>query len=373
MKDLFYIIPNKIFLLGFLILIHSMTAQNVELKEQKLEHLQTQIEENEIYIKSVDKQEETAKKSIDQVQRKIKRNTRKLQQLFNQDKLLQTQMQQTKTDISTIEKAEKEQKNICISLYQTLYLIEKNSDRIDVNKDKFLMAKLLKSKLETLSSVKKDKEKLLEIAQQRSSAYSSIQKQKKRNLTTASRYKQKLTTLDNELVELNRRRLDYQETIDLLENEATSLKGLIENLRAANISDNFSYEFSSEELQYPVQGTIEKSFGEHNFEENEKLKIWNNGIDFSVAENSMVRAIDEGVVAFAAWFKGQGKVVIIDHQNGFHSLYSYNQSLLVSKGDTVSKDQPIAHSGFDSKTNESILHFELRKRGKPVNPEPFFQ
>ena len=84
-------------------------------------------------------------------------------------------------------------------------------------------------------------------------------------------------------------------------------------------------------------------------------------------------AADDGEVVFADRFGGQGNLVIIDHKNGFFTVYAYNSSILVSVGAKVKRGQTIARRGSTGSATEPSLHFELRKDGKSINPVPYLE
>jgi septal ring factor EnvC (AmiA/AmiB activator) len=81
-----------------------------------------------------------------------------------------------------------------------------------------------------------------------------------------------------------------------------------------------------------------------------------------------VRAISHGRVAFSDWLQGFGFITIIDHGNGYMSLYGHNETLLKQAGDWVSAGEVIATSGDSGGQPRPALYFEIRARGKPVNP-----
>ena len=84
-------------------------------------------------------------------------------------------------------------------------------------------------------------------------------------------------------------------------------------------------------------------------------------------------AVDDGEVIFSDRYGGQGKLIIIDHKNGYFSLYAYNSDLVAAKGAKVKRGQTIARSGMTGSASEPSLHFELRKDGKAINPVPYFE
>lgn len=117
-------------------------------------------------------------------------------------------------------------------------------------------------------------------------------------------------------------------------------------------------------LNWPVKGTIQHRFGSNKFAN--KVK-WN-GIVINAKTGNNVQAIHNGQVVFADWLRGFGLMVIIDHGQGYLSLYGQNESLLKSTGDWVEAGEPVATVGRSGGTTEPGLYFEIRYKGKPQNP-----
>jgi septal ring factor EnvC (AmiA/AmiB activator) len=92
------------------------------------------------------------------------------------------------------------------------------------------------------------------------------------------------------------------------------------------------------------------------------------GLFFDLEPGQEVRAIFRGRVAFADWFGGLGLLVIVDHGDGYMSLYGHNQALLVQTGDWIEAGQELAVSGESGGLARPGLYFELRHNGRPRNP-----
>ena len=92
------------------------------------------------------------------------------------------------------------------------------------------------------------------------------------------------------------------------------------------------------------------------------------GILIGGGQGASVSAIADGDVVFADWLEGFGNVLVIDHGNGYLSLYGNNASLLKSSGDSVRRGETIAQVGNSGGQPQSGLYFEIRWQGKPVNP-----
>ena len=97
----------------------------------------------------------------------------------------------------------------------------------------------------------------------------------------------------------------------------------------------------------------------------------NDGINIAVAENTPVKAAEEGVVSYAGnELKGYGNLVLVRHPNGYVTAYAHAKELLVKRGDQVKRGQVIARSGQSGNVNAPQLHFEIRKGASPVDPMP---
>lgn len=90
------------------------------------------------------------------------------------------------------------------------------------------------------------------------------------------------------------------------------------------------------------------------------------GIDIKARQGDIVKASRSGEVVFADYLPGQGHMIILDHADGFYTVYSRNAELLVGLGDRVNKNQPIAHVGQLDRL--AYLHFQIRKNDKEDNP-----
>ena len=117
-------------------------------------------------------------------------------------------------------------------------------------------------------------------------------------------------------------------------------------------------------LPWPADGVVSSRFGRPVRGAPESSK---NGIELSLAEGQAVRAVHDGVVAFADAFTGYGNLVILDHGDKAYTLYGHLSSVTVKKGDRVDAQGTVGLTGRDPSGNPS-LYFELRVDGAPVDP-----
>jgi septal ring factor EnvC (AmiA/AmiB activator) len=117
-------------------------------------------------------------------------------------------------------------------------------------------------------------------------------------------------------------------------------------------------------LKWPTSGRRIAAFGE-----SRKIgKLRWQGVVIAGSEGQEVKAVSHGRVAYADWLRGYGLLLIIDHGDGYMSLYGHNQSLYREVGDWVEKGDVIAAVGSSGGINSNALYFEIRKDGKPTDP-----
>lgn len=121
-------------------------------------------------------------------------------------------------------------------------------------------------------------------------------------------------------------------------------------------------------LPLPVAGEITARFGSpRRTEAGVNAPTWK-GVFIRAAEGAEVRAIAPGRVVFADWLRGFGNLLIVDHGEGFLSVYGNNESLLRSVGDAVERGDAIAAVGNTGGNADSGLYFEIRYEGRPIDP-----
>ena len=111
---------------------------------------------------------------------------------------------------------------------------------------------------------------------------------------------------------------------------------------------------------WPIKGKIISYFGEH-----KGLRI-NKGVDIQAREGEALCASRSGKVVFADYLNGYAHTLILDHSDGFYSVYAQNSKLMVKLDDVIVQGTPIALVGKNS--DPACLHFEIRKKSKADNP-----
>ena len=171
------------------------------------------------------------------------------------------------------------------------------------------------------------------------------------------------------VAELTRQLQDQGRQLDRLQRDETQLKTLIEELESA-LADIPSEPLQQQRfarlqgrLPWPASGRIVHPFGAPRLG---SLR-WD-GVMISAPEGHEVRAVHHGRVAFADWLRGFGLLLIVDHGDGYMTLYGHNRSLFKEVGDWVVVNEPIALVGSSGGRERAGVYFGIRHQGRPVNP-----
>jgi septal ring factor EnvC (AmiA/AmiB activator) len=161
-------------------------------------------------------------------------------------------------------------------------------------------------------------------------------------------------------------RLNEREQLEADRQRLEKLLREVEQAIADIPSPNESAPFRSlqKKLPWPAAGKVVSSFGSSYAEG----KLRYAGMLINTPEEADIKAVHYGRVVFANWLRGFGLITILDHGDGFMSLYGHSSSLFTSPGDWIEAGEPIAQAGRTGGTEDPAVYFEIRKNGKPINP-----
>ncbi len=122
------------------------------------------------------------------------------------------------------------------------------------------------------------------------------------------------------------------------------------------------------QLPWPLQGQVVSGFGAR-YSDGSMVR---QGVVIAAEAGTPARAVHHGRVVFADWLRGSGLLVVVDHGQGFISLYARNGALNKQSGDWVNRGEPVGTAGPDAGTGDPGLYFEIRQNGQPLDPVQWF-
>ena len=201
------------------------------------------------------------------------------------------------------------------------------------------------------AELEKTKEKLVALFDEQKRRQAALLDAKNERQASLKNLKKQLNKTKNSISYLEENEQTLIATIKELEEEKTTkieLLGLNKN---------------KGRLSWPSKGKLTHTFGQR-----KHGGINWKGVLISAAEGTSVNSIHNGQVVFADWLKGYGWVIVVDHGEGFMSLYGHAQTLLKDVGDMVREGESVALVGQSGGQADSGLYFEIRHKGRAVNP-----
>ncbi len=233
------------------------------------------------------------------------------------------------------------------------FFIKAHSDKIQAYLDTLQrLSEVEPAILASTQTLEKNRQQLQEQQKQ----LRSSQAQRK---ITLSKLNSDITAKQNSLQTLQRDRKRLQQLLD-------EMSQMLGSLTPPGDSTPFSKRQGK--MIWPTQGQIRSTFGSPR---NGRLN-WD-GIFIESREGTPVKAIHTGHVVFSDYLRGQGMLIIIDHGDGYMSLYAHNQTLLKDTGDWIKAGEIIATVGNSGGLTTPGLYFEIRRKGNPVNPARWCQ
>ncbi len=193
--------------------------------------------------------------------------------------------------------------------------------------------------------------------------------------TKLAAVKDERTKKDRLLARVRSEKVMYVKAVEELEKSAQRIEGLIREFEARRKASASARTAPAGEglarlkgrLGWPTEGDVVALFGRQKHPKFDTY-VQRKGIEIRAGHGTVIRSVSDGVVAFADWMRGYGLLAIVDHGEGFFSLYAHASKLLVGVGDSVRGHQPIGEIGDTGLTGESTLYFELRQGGEALDP-----
>jgi septal ring factor EnvC (AmiA/AmiB activator) len=174
------------------------------------------------------------------------------------------------------------------------------------------------------------------------------------------------------LERLQREAQSHTQALARLKTQQAELEQLLRELsrvvRSAPLPDNHTaFARLQGKLNWPVAGNLVAEYGSQR-----AAGIRWDGVVVATERGAPVHAVASGRVDFADWFSGLGLLIIINHGDGYLSIYGYNDELRRAVGDTVNAGDLVATAGDSGGRSRPELYFQLRHGVAPINPMPFF-
>ncbi len=358
-------------------------TEKIERERKALEQLKKELEQQKRRVEETEKKRETVLESIEnldhkmmtsrqqrhQVERELRKKDRELEEITNALDQVRTRIRAGRSSIAA---------RLRVQYMEGRFgylkaLLSADSPGELSRRFQYLSA-ISREEHNLLESYKQDLAKLTEVEAQRTAARDQMitlkrsTEEKLREIQGLKRNKRHF------LARITRQKEAYQEAIAEQERETARVDALLRELeerrQAAALQaprPNVGFKGFKGRLPWPAIGEVVSFFGRQKHP-NFDTYVQRKGIEIQTREGTAIRAVMDGAVAYADWLKGYGLVLIVDHHNGFFSLYAHASKILTKVGVEVQAGQVIGETGDTGMTGENTLYFELRDGAEPVDP-----
>ncbi|MEO5342545.1 MAG: peptidoglycan DD-metalloendopeptidase family protein [Gammaproteobacteria bacterium SHHR-1] len=213
---------------------------------------------------------------------------------------------------------------------------------------------LLQELEQTRRSLDEERQRMAELRGQALQRQQQLERDKAQRAALLEKLAAEIQDKDKQLNNLKRNEANLKQLVSQLQQTLQEL--------AVQQSQKTPFGDHKGRMSWPVKGRLGARFGSPR-----AGGIRWDGVFLRASEGSQVAAIQPGRVAFADWLRGYGLLLIIDHGEGYMSLYGHNQSLFKKVGETVTQGETLAQSGSASLHGQGI-YFGIRHNGKPLDP-----
>ncbi|WP_323846408.1 murein hydrolase activator EnvC family protein [Microbulbifer magnicolonia] len=344
-------------------------ARLAEIK-QRIEALQTELNEvrsqRDQLLKDLENNEKDISElhqRIDQIKRDMRSRTDKLQELKREQQQLEesrrSMQRRVEQEVAAAYRLGKQEQiklllnqqdpqHIARQLRYHEYFLQERSRVIDDYLDTLTSLQTVSTSIERERDTLDTERRQL---QERENALRGAQRERSRTLDKLA---SRLADKSGELQQLQGDRSRLQKLVDEVGRAIASL---------VSPQDQRPFAKQRGRMQWPTKGRRANAYGQRRAN-----GITWKGITIRADEGEPVRAIHRGRVVFSDYLRGQGMLLILDHGDGYMSLYAHNQSLTRSLGEWVESGDTIARVGNSGGLAQSGVYFEIRHRGEPQDP-----
>lgn len=353
------------------------SAQNAEQVEAELTELRQRIENINQRLIDQREQQQQQQAALAEIERALGQLTRNLRETEDQlDKTrqrvrtLSSEADELETRISQQRAQLGEQMRMAYQLgvQSRVRAILSGQDPNRIARKLALHGYLGRARLETVNALDEQIEQLEQLLDEQRRSRAQLNQLQRQQSDQLARQESIQAEREQALNELSQSILSDEQALTRLREDVERLENLLEELAdvLADIPPQIeSMPFSELRgaLPMPVNGRLRARYGDVR-----SADVRWNGWLIQAEAGEEVNAIAYGRVAYSDWLRGYGLILIIDHGDGFMSLYGHNQALLADVGDWVQPGQAIALAGNSGGESDVGVYFQLRRDGETINP-----
>ena len=359
-------------------------SEKIKKEQQSLEKLKGEIEENKRRSGEAQRKEASVLQSIEEVDHHLRRRRDELAKVSTKLKQKDYELDATSSALSRLRNRIEERQDSIRSRLRVMYkegpaadmkLLLESRDSQDLLSRYAMLRWIARREYHMLEGYRTDLNQLESTNARIRQVRGDLLSYKKETAEKLAEVRDQRAKKDRLLARVRNEKVLYEKVAGELEKSAQRLEALLREFEAKRKSAGALRPGVVGEglgklkgrLGWPSEGDVVALFGRQKHPKFETY-VQRKGIEIRAAQGSVIRSVFEGVVAFADWMRGYGLLAIVDHGEGYFTLYAHASKLLVNVGDAVRSNQPIGEIGDTGLTGQSTLYFELRQKGEALDP-----
>lgn len=363
---------------------HDPLTQKIERQRQALERIQEEIKEKKRSSEQAEKKMESLLESIQELDAQLMQSRLERQEISRKLTQKDHELEEINETLASVRARMSERRRSILARLRVQYMegrmgvlkaLLASDSYADLHRRYQYLAAVSRREYDLLEGYRKDVGRLEQVERQRAAARDAMLSLKEETEQKLSEIQEGKRRKNLFLAKIMEEKESYDRMVAELERSAARVDALLKDLleqRAKAATTQIKQRGGKShvllgQFLWPADGEVVAHFGRQKHPQFNTY-IQRKGIDIRTPEGSGIKAVMGGTVAFADWLKGYGLVAILDHANGFFSLYAHASALVVKAGEHVQAGQVIGMTGDTGMTNDNTLYFELREGAEPVDP-----
>jgi septal ring factor EnvC (AmiA/AmiB activator) len=365
---------------GLAIAAWAQSPNTLDQTSEQIEALRAEISVIQARLASQESERDTLQDALQEAEVQIGELDRELGALSQERRALKQELKALDTEGERLRDAQRQRTDAIDASIQQLWVLQQgggfrvwlgDQNPEDVARNLAYFEALIEAQQQTIAEYELGLEAVEQNRSRIAQAETALREQAIGMAATKATLTDQRATRQSTLALISQRVQDDQQRLSALERDQARLNALLDELEAlaaaspvvAPPETQLPFADTQGALAMPVAGTLTNRYGARR---NADIR-WRGWL-ITADEGEPVRAVHGGDIIYADWLRGQGLLMVIDHGEGWLSLYAQNHSLMRGVGDHVSAGDIIAKAGASGGSETSGLYFEIRHRGEPVDP-----
>jgi murein hydrolase activator len=358
-------------------------AEKIERERKTLEELKDKIEEKKKRVGEAEKKRESVLQGIQSLDERLVRHRQDHHEIIKKLRRKDREIDEITEQLGALRVSIQERRNAILARLRVQYMegrfgyvkaLVASDSYGDFQRRRQYLSAVSQKDYELLGTFRADMAQMEQAERQRGEARAGMvafkESIEKKLVDIRALQKEKKVFL----TKITQEKDAYNRTVEELERSASRVDSLLQELETRRRAMAMKPPTApihprgvKGSLAWPADGKVTSFFGRQKHP-TFNTYVQRKGIEIKTTEGTFIHAVMPGTVVYADWLKGYGLVIILDHANGFFSLYAHASKILAKVGEQVTESHPIGETGDTGMIGENTLYFELREGAEPVDP-----